>query len=81
MVSTGLLWMRDAACRDAGADRFFPRDGAGVIRAQRICRGCLVRSECGSFALTHRIGHGVWGGLSERARRELLHERDASHTP
>ena len=33
---------------------------------------CSVRDDCLSYALTIREQHGIWGGLSESERRELL---------
>ena len=36
-----------------------------------MCVGCEVRAECLQYALDHGERFGVWGGLSERERREL----------
>jgi WhiB family redox-sensing transcriptional regulator len=36
-----------------------------------------VRGECLEYALTIREPHGIWGGLNEHERRELL----AARTP
>jgi Transcription factor WhiB len=36
-----------------------------------VCAGCEVRAECLQYALDHSERFGVWGGLSERERREL----------
>ncbi len=30
-------WMADGKCREVPPETFFPSDGLGVIRAQRIC--------------------------------------------
>jgi RNA polymerase sigma factor (sigma-70 family) len=38
----------------------------------RHCRNCPVRLDCLAHALDGRVGHGVWGGLTERQRRVLL---------
>jgi WhiB family redox-sensing transcriptional regulator len=65
-------WMARGSCRGMDPDFFFPTDGAGVARARKVCVRCVVREECLSFALAHRIDHGVWGGASERERRRLL---------
>jgi WhiB family redox-sensing transcriptional regulator len=61
-----------ADCRGVDPDVFFPHDGVGVQTAARICVGCQVREPCLEYALANRIDDGVWGGLSERARRRLL---------
>ena len=37
--------------------------------------GCPVRSECLAEALDNRIEWGVWGGMTERERRQLLRQR------
>ena len=72
---TELEWMATAKCRGVDPAEFFPSDGSGVDRAQRVCSGCPVRSECLDYALENRIEHGVWGGSSERERRRILRRR------
>jgi WhiB family redox-sensing transcriptional regulator len=68
-------WMADGKCRQYPPETFFPRDGTGVIIAQKICATCPVVAECLVYALDNHIDHGVWGGKSERERRRLLRER------
>ena len=70
-------WMVHGKCRGADPSTFFPSDGTGVERAQRICGSCPVQVECLEYALEHRIEHGVWGGASERERRRILRRRRA----
>jgi WhiB family redox-sensing transcriptional regulator len=41
-------------------------------RAKAICVDCSVRRECLGYALAIREPHGIWGGLNEGERRELL---------
>jgi WhiB family redox-sensing transcriptional regulator len=62
-------------CRDVNPAGFFPADGLGVERAQRVCAECPVKARCLEYALLHRIEYGVWGGASERERRRILHAR------
>ncbi len=69
------VWMLSAKCRGVDPAEFFPSDGSGVDRAQRVCAGCPVRVECLEYALDARIEHGVWGGASERERRRILRAR------
>jgi WhiB family redox-sensing transcriptional regulator len=41
-------------------------------RAKAICVDCSVRRECLEYALAIREPHGIWGGLNEGERRDLL---------
>ena len=41
-------------------------------RAKAICATCSVSSECLDYALSIREGHGIWGGLNEAERKQLL---------
>lgn len=66
-------WTLRARCRGM-EDALFP-DGADQKRARTICTGCPVRTECLAEALDNRIEWGVWGGMTERERRQLLRER------
>lgn len=68
-------WMEHASCADFPREVFFPTDGGGVVRAQKICATCPVAKPCLEYALTHRVEHGVWGGCSERKRRRILSAR------
>ena len=71
-------WMAIAVCRDHRPEVFFPSDGAGVERAQRICATCPVGEQCLEYAIDNHIEHGVWGGASERARRRIARARRVS---
>jgi WhiB family redox-sensing transcriptional regulator len=57
---------------------FFPTDGLGVQRAAAICALCPAREACLEYALRNGIQHGVFGGVSERARVRLRRERAAA---
>ena len=67
--------MGRARCKGEPPDVFFPSDGVGVLRAQKICAECPVVNECLEYALANHISHGVWGGASERQRRRLQRRR------
>ena len=64
-------WRELAACRGADLNLFFPGRGESADSARRICAACPVRQPCLDYAITNRIVHGIWGGLTERERRAL----------
>lgn len=76
-------WQDRALCRGANADLFFAphhlekkeerelREG----QAKSVCARCPVRQECLDFALAVREPHGIWGGLNETERRQILTRR------
>lgn len=66
-------WTILAKCRGR-QDDLFP-DGADQKRARTVCYTCEVRNECLAEALDNRIEWGVWGGMTERERRQLLRQR------
>lgn len=70
-------WVAQAACAGMNGDLWFLDDQAGSYReARTICATCPVRTDCLTYALTHRINHGMWGGLNPIQRRQL---RTANH--
>ncbi len=81
--SAGDAWQAKAACRGPQSSAFFPpayverkeerleREG----RAKSICAGCIVREECLDYAIRIREPHGIWGGLNEVERKQLLDRR------
>lgn len=66
-------WTLQARCRGM-QDEFFT-DGSSQKKVRETCIGCLVRNECLAEALDNRIEWGVWGGMTERERRQLLRQR------
>jgi len=42
------------------------------VRAKAICGTCSVRKPCLDYALKIREPHGIWGGLNEAERRNLI---------
>ena len=55
-------WRELAAC---------PGRGESAGPARQVCAACPVRQPCLDYAITNRIVHGIWGGLTERERRAL----------
>ncbi len=66
-------WPLRAKCRGMN-DALFP-EGKDQKRAKSVCMGCPVRAQCLAEALDNRIEWGVWGGMTERERRQLLRQR------
>lgn len=66
-------WAMRAKCRGMD-DALFP-EASEQKRARQLCMGCPVRFECLAEALDNRIEWGVWGGMTERERRQLLRQR------
>ena len=64
-------WVSRARCRSTDPDELFVT-GAAQRKAAVICRHCPVMVECAAEALDKRIEFGVWGGMTERQRRQLL---------
>ena len=64
-------WRELAACRGADLEVFFPERGESAEPARQVCAACPVRQPCLDYAITNRITHGIWGGLTERERRAL----------
>jgi WhiB family transcriptional regulator, redox-sensing transcriptional regulator len=64
-------WRELAACRGADLDLFFPERGESAGPARQVCARCPFRQACLDYAITNRIVHGIWGGLTERERRAL----------
>ena len=72
-------WQLFAACRGMDVDIFYHPWGERsrrrvdrIDRAKKICRQCPVILECAKYALEAREPYGVWGGLSEDDRVDLL---------
>jgi WhiB family redox-sensing transcriptional regulator len=64
-------WQLRAACRGSDTDLFFPERGESSKEAKAVCAICPVRQQCLDFAISEVEHYGIWGGLSERERREL----------
>ena len=66
-------WWGRAACRGAGNRAFFPHKGEDNAEALSYCNRCPVTEECLAWSMSGGSWvPGVWGGKSERQRRELI---------
>jgi WhiB family redox-sensing transcriptional regulator len=65
-------WVVFGACRDVKGNTFFPMTREESQRALAICSTCPVQLECLEYALEARERYGIWGGKTEKQRRQLL---------
>lgn len=72
-------WQYQGACRAYGDEQFFHPEGErGAARRRRdanakaICATCPVLQQCREHALKVREPYGVWGGLTEEERAQIL---------
>ncbi len=76
-IETEMDWQLEGLCRQVDPELFFPEHGqqykSGI--AKRVCARCDVQEICLEYALKHGERYGVWGGKSERERRELRYGR------
>lgn len=76
-------WQHRAACRGPHSAVFFPPSHferkdereEREAEAKAICETCVVRTPCLEYALRIREPHGIWGGLNEQERKQLLARR------
>jgi hypothetical protein len=66
-------WVNEALCAQVGPEDslWFPDKGQSNKQAKLICAECPVRQQCLQYALDRSEQHGIWGGLSDRERKEL----------
>lgn len=60
-----------AKCAENNDVNFFA-SGSAVNKAIKFCQDCSVRSECLEYAIKNEIVHGIWGGTSERERKQMM---------
>ena len=70
-------WRDDASCRHTDPDLHFPvahTQGwkTQTRQAKQVCAGCPVIEQCLKWALETEQSAGVWGGLSEQERKQML---------
>ncbi|MED7952903.1 MULTISPECIES: WhiB family transcriptional regulator [unclassified Streptomyces] len=72
-------WQTRAACRHADSRLFFhPNGERGQAHedrdreAKRVCAHCPVSRACLEYALLAEEVYGIWGGLTEAERAELV---------
>lgn len=77
------LWQEKAACKGPQSAVFFPPSHLErkderedrELRAKGICSSCPVQRPCLDYAIEIREPHGIWGGLNEVERKQLIAQR------
>ncbi|MGH3437914.1 MAG: WhiB family transcriptional regulator [Sciscionella sp.] len=75
-------WQLHGSCRGMNSEFFFHSDAERgrardfrEARAKAICRTCPVLVRCREHALNVQEAYGIWGGLGENERREIIARR------
>lgn len=76
--SADTSWMQQANCLGKGRDLFFPKRGESANPPKEICNDCPVKSECLDYSLLQRTTKGIWGGTSEKQRKNIRKKRSGS---
>ena len=79
-------WQMKGLCRGNHSYLFFPPSTVErkdererrEIKAKAICSVCPVKEDCLEFALEIKEPYGIWGGLTETERRQVLARRAAA---
>ncbi len=80
MQADRIGWRDAALCHGDLASYFFPphhferkpekdfREGM----ARSLCRRCPVQQDCLNYSIQVEESHGIWGGLNELERKQLI---------
>jgi WhiB family redox-sensing transcriptional regulator len=87
-VSESWEWQLQGNCRGTDGELFFhpygerePSRSRRERAAQAICASCPVLLDCRAYSLAAREPYGVWGGLTENDRVEILVGREQAEPP
>ncbi len=71
-IRTDTSWMEDAKCKGMDPNFFHPGRGKTIqgLKAVEFCQTCPVIVPCREMAFDDPSLKGVWGGTSERQRRQ-----------
>ena len=62
-----------ASCWGIETDFFFPEKNTVTEenkKAKMICKGCIVKQDCLTYALHYKVS-GIWGGTSSKERDRI----------
>jgi WhiB family transcriptional regulator, redox-sensing transcriptional regulator len=82
-LTENLDWQLSATCRGMDVDVFYHPPAERnhqrerrITQAKAICAQCPVINQCRQHALKAQEPYGIWGGLSEHERADLLGVED-----
>jgi WhiB family redox-sensing transcriptional regulator len=86
MAAVDRTWQVKGLCRGNHSYLFFPPSTVErkddrerrEIKAKAICSVCPVEEACLEFAVEIKEPYGIWGGLTETERRQVISRRLAS---
>ncbi len=70
-------WREYAYCKGTDPGLFYPITNKQQAEVAKVCGHCVVRNECLEYALENKE-YGVWGGTTERQRRDINKDRRVS---
>lgn len=79
LVSDYWSWIDNRACKNEILNTFFPTGKNKAVKeqqAKKICMSCPVINNCREHALTTPEEFGVWGGLTEKERKEIRKKKN-----
>jgi WhiB family redox-sensing transcriptional regulator len=64
-------------CRNNDPEIWFPVGTVGMAlyqteHAKTLCHSCPIEEACLAYALSYPETYGVWGGMSEEERRNII---------
>lgn len=75
-------WQQQGLCREVTSDIFFYEEKvrgdekrSHISQAKTVCNACPVKQECLDFSIKTNQSHGMWGGLTQEERKELVNGR------
>lgn len=86
IASADRSWQVKGLCRGNHSYLFFPPSNVErkeererrEHKAKAICGVCPVQDDCLEFAIEIREPYGIWGGLTETERRQVVARRAAA---
>jgi len=75
-------WQQQGLCREVTSDIFFYEEQERgeekrkrISQARDVCNACSVKQKCLDFSIRTNQTHGMWGGLTQDERKEMIDGR------